>query len=154
MIKKIKKMLMPLFISTICGCICGYLVYDIYTKNLQTALTNDKVYLIESGTYDTYDLMRINSDAQDYIYFEEDGNYKTIVGMTKNLENVSKIKQACQKDSLVQEYLVNDSDLNALIESYDSEIANLKDVEEIKTKVQELLTKIKDNDNLKLLKYS
>ena len=51
MLKKIKKVVTPIFLSIICGAICGKLIYQIYDKELETDLIGEKIYLIQAGAY-------------------------------------------------------------------------------------------------------
>ena len=57
MIKQIKKVVTPIFLSIICGAICGRLIYQVYDKKLATDIVGEKIYLIQAGAYQSYDSM-------------------------------------------------------------------------------------------------
>ena len=93
--RKLKKVLMPIFLSVICGSICGRIVYDIYDKELETDMNGEKIYLIQAGAYSTYDNMVNNTSLNNYIYYEDnDGLFKSIIGVTENYDNIEKIIDA------------------------------------------------------------
>lgn len=153
MVKKIKKFLFPFFLSTICGSICGFLVYDIYASSLSDILISSKIYVVEAGEYESYDVMRVNSLASDYVYYEEDGVYRTIIGMTKNVDNIDKIKNSYPYSSIVSEYYTDDTDLEKLVLQYDGVLENCVSDEEVKRVILEFLGEFKDKENIKLTKY-
>lgn len=148
MIKGLKKVLFPIFLSVICGSICGRLVYHIYDKDLEKELNGEKVYLVQAGAYSSYDNMVHNTSISNYIYYEdEDGLFKSIIGLTQNSDNLEKIKNTYQGEVLVSEYYSKDEELNRKIEEYDKKIKNTDNEEEIKEIVLEMLTLYKDKES-------
>lgn len=135
---KIKKVLIPIFISILCGAICGKVVYHIYDNKIDDVLTSSVVYLIESENYKDYDSMRANNLSNNYVYYEENGIYKTIIGITKKEENLSKIANLYQGDVIINKYFLNDSELDSKIMLYDSVLSSETDNDEIK----QLVTKM------------
>lgn len=145
--KRIQKMLMPIVLSVICGAICGKLVYGIYNKKMDQDLNGEKVYLIQAGAYSTYDNMVSNTSLNNYIYYEDnDGLYKSIIGLTGNYDNIEKIKSTYSKEVIVNEYYSNDKELNKKIKEYDKRIQNSSNPEETNRIVLEMLTLYKDTD--------
>ena len=145
--KKLLKVLMPLFLSIICGVICGRLVYGIYDKKLKEDINGEKIYLIQSGAYSTYDKMVDHTLLSNYVYYEDDdGLYKSIVGVTENYNNIDKIKNTYNSDVLVKEYYSRDIELNKKIKEYDILIKNTSDQEEIKKIINEMLALYKDKN--------
>ena len=147
MIKKLKKVLFPIFLSVICGAICGRLVYSIYDKKLDVAINGKKIYLIQSGAYSTYDNMVANTLLTSYVYYEDDGLYKSIIGITEDYDNIEKIKSTYGDDVIVREYYSRDNELNKKIEVYDEKIKNTNNQDEIKNIIIEILALYKDNNN-------
>mgnify|MGYP003292638184 CR=1 FL=1 len=146
--KKLKKVLFPIFLSVICGAICGRLVYQIYDKKLDEDLKGETVYLIQAGAYSSYDNMVSNTSVNHYVYYEdEDGLFKSIIGVTLEEDNVEKIRNTYDGEVLVSEYYSKDNELNLKIKDYDKKIKNSTSLEEIKEIVLEMLTLYKENDS-------
>ena len=146
-LKKIKKVVTPIFLSIICGAICGKLIYQIYDKELETDLIGEKIYLIQAGAYKSYDNMIHNTSISNYIYYkDQDGLFKSIIGLTENKKNIEKIKNTYQDEVLVTEYYSKDKTLNNKIKEYDKKIESTKNLDEIKKIVLEMLTLYKDKD--------
>lgn len=149
--KKLNKVLFPIFLSVICGSICGRLVYSIYDQKLDIDLNGEKIYLIQAGAYSTYDNMVKNTLLSNYVYFEdEDGLYKSIIGLTKNYDNIEKIKNTYQEKVFINEYYSKDKELNNKIKEYDEKIKNTSDEKEIKNTIAEML-KLYQNKNVTLI---
>ncbi len=147
MLKKIKKVVTPIFLSVLCGAICGKLIYQIYDKKLETDIIGEKVYLIQAGAYQSYDSMVHNTSISNYIYYkDQDGLFKSIIGLTENKENIEKIKSTYQAEVLVSEYYSKDKNLNNKIKEYDKKMISTTNQEELKKIVLEMLTLYKDND--------
>ena len=144
--KKLLKVLFPLFLSVICGVICGRLVYGIYDKKLEVDLNGEKIYLIQSGAYSTYDKMVEHTLLSNYVYYEDDGLYKSIIGITENYDNIEKIKNTYDSDVIVKEYYSKDKELNDKIKEYDVLIKNTSDNKEIKNIISEVLALYKDKN--------
>ena len=88
-----------------------------------------------------------NTSVNNYVYYEDDGLYKAIIGITENKNNIDKIKSTYEGEVIVSEYYSLDNKLNEKIEKYDKEIEKLEDKNEIKNIVIEMLGVYKDNDN-------
>lgn len=144
--KKLKKVLFPIFLSVVCGAICGRLVYGIYDKKLETDIHGEKIYLIQAGAYSTYDNMVENTSINHYVYYEdEDGLFKSIIGLTENYDNIEKIKNTYSGNVLISEYYSKDKELNNKIKEYDEKIKKCESKEEIQKLVLEMLSLYKDN---------
>lgn len=152
--KWLKKVMGPIVLSIICGCICGKLVYDIYDNNIEQDINGEKIYLIQAGAYSTYDNMVDNTLVNNYVYYEDDGLYKAIVGITEKYDNIEKIKNTYGKDVIISEYYSKDVELNKKISEYDEKISSSDNKEDIQKTVLEMLTLYKDNDNSTLVKIN
>lgn len=141
-------MVIPIFLSILCGAICGRLVYGIYDKKLTQDIRGEKIYLIQAGAYSTYDSMVNNTSLNHYIYYEDtDGLYKSIIGLTENYDNIEKIKSTYTEDVIISEYYSKDEELNKKIKEYDQKIKSSASTEEVKTIVLEMLSLYKDKDS-------
>lgn len=153
--KRLRKVFIPIFLSVICGSICGKLVYEIYDSNLEESINGEKIYLIQAGAYSTYDNMVENTSVNNYVYYEDsDGLYKAIIGITENSDNIEKIKNSYGKEVIITEYYSKDTQLNSKIKEYDTILTNTTNTEEVNKIVLEMLTLYKDTDNNTLVKIT
>ena len=145
--KILKKGLMPIFLSVVCGAICGKLVYQIYDKKIDEDIMGEKIYLIQAGAYSSYDNMVTNTSLDNYIYYQDkDGLFKSIIGLTEDKKNIELIKNTYQDEVLVSEYYSKDLELNQKIKEYDKRISTSKNPDEVKRIVLEMLTLYKDKE--------
>ena len=93
----IKKVFTPIIMGVILGSICGKIAYKIYSDDLENKFSTKKVYILEYGTYNTFDNMKEDNNQNNYIYYIDNNQYKSIVGITKNENNIEKIKKHKQK---------------------------------------------------------
>ncbi len=143
--KRIKKIVVPCFLSILCGCICGNLVYGLYDKKIEKDLYGEKIYLIQAGAYSNYDNMVKNTTLNNYIYYkDDDGLFKSIIGLTEEKENIEKIKNIYGKEVIISEYYSNDLELNKNIKKIDKAIKVAKEKEEIQKLSLEILNLYKD----------
>ncbi len=143
--KKIKKVLIPCFLSILCGCICGHLVYGIYDKKIESDIYGEKIYLIQAGAYSDYDNMVKNTSLNNYVYYkDEDGLFKSVIGLTEAKDNIDKIKETYGKEVIIDEYYSKDLTLNKKIKELDKKIKETSEKEEIQKLVLEILKLYKD----------
>lgn len=152
--EKLKKIVMPIFLSVLCGVLCGRLVFSIYEDKGSDILSSNIIYLLEDASYEDYDTMKASTISGSYIYYEEDGKYNAVVAMTKNKDNITKIEEAYSKNLTVSEYLLNDDEINTKLEEYDEKLKNTDDKEEIQKIIIEMISIYKDNDKVKMVKIS
>lgn len=155
MIKIIFKALSPIIISVICGFICGKLVYEVYDNKIEEEIKGEKIFLIQAGAYDSYDNMLKNTSLTNYAYFEDDdGLFKSIIGITEDKNNIEKIKKSYGKEVYVNEYYSKDEELNKKIRTYDEDLSKIEDNKEIQKKALEMLNLYKSDNNKTLIKIS
>ena len=150
----LRKVIISILISSTLGSICGILVYKIYFTDNFLSIDNNTIYLIQSGAYSSYDNMRASAVNYSYIYYEEDNLYKTIIGITKSKDNISKIKEVYGNDVMVNTYYNDDELLNSKIIEYDRKLNNVNDIEEERKIIVEMLNLYKKDDKIKLTKIS
>lgn len=151
-ISQTKKVVIPVFISILCGGICGKIVYNIYDEN-DTFLTNSTMYLLQAGAYSSYDNMRANTMGNNYVYYEDDGLYKAIIGITSSYDNIEKIKNAYNGEVIVNEYYLNDIELSNKISKLDKELSKEEDSNDIKEIINSMLALYKE-ENINLTKVN
>ena len=86
--KKVLGIIIPVIISIIFGYVCGKFVYKTYRDNLYDNLKSKRLYLVQKGKYDSYDEMREDNNGNNYVYYQDEDGYKTVVGITMYYDNV------------------------------------------------------------------
>ena len=125
---------------------------EVRLKEFWDTINSNKVYLLQSGAYSSIDNMKMNTKQLNYVYFNDEGMYKTIVAITKNKDNIKKIKNAYNIDMVINEYYLENDDLINKINEYDKELAGTSDKEEVVKIVNNMLINYKEENNIKLVK--
>lgn len=149
---KVRKTIISIILSVICGALCGKLVYNIYREKINNVFNSTKVYLLQTGAYSSMDSMKENANLTSYVYYDDNGLFKTILAITKDKENIEKIKKAYNIDMVINEYYLDNDELNQKIMAYDSLLKEKEDNDEIKCIVDEMIDLYKDNNNVKLVR--
>ena len=149
--KIIKGFLMPLVVSMICGFVCGKLVYSEYVDDVENRLSSSKIYLIENGTYLTYDNMREENNGNNYVYYRDDDGYKTVVGITRNYDNVDKIQSLYSDKIKVEEYYISNDMITDKQDEYDIQLSSTDDLYEVREVVDNILNLYREDDTIKLV---
>ena len=149
--KIIKGIFVPLVLSVVFGFVCGKLVYSIYGDDIENKLSSSKLYLIENGEYLTYDNMREENNGNNYVYYKDEDGYKTVVGITKNEDNIDKIKSLYSDTVKVEEYYISSELLNDKQNEYDLQLSNSSDIYEVKEVVDNILNLYREDDTIRLL---
>lgn len=151
---KLKKIVVPIFLSVFCGFVCGRLMFSIYEDKGSNVLNSNVIYLLQDSSYSDYETMKASGVSANYIYYEEDGKYNMVVAMTKNKNNIEKIKEVYGKDLKVTEYLLSDDSINDMIDEYDIKLEATTDGEEIKKIIIDMINIYKDREDVKMAKIS
>lgn len=152
--EKIKKIVTPIFLSILCGMVCGRLMFSIYEDKGSSLLDSNVIYLLEDASYEDIDSMKASTLSSNYMYYEENGSYKAVVAMTKNKNNIEKIRSVYDNELTISQYLLNDETINSKLEEYDTRIENSEDKEEIRNIIMEMIGIYKDSDDIKMVKIS
>lgn len=137
--KYLKSFFIPLILATICGFISARIVFDVYQKSITDYLTSSKIYLLQNGEYNTYEEMRQHNLGNNYVYYEDNQKYKSIVGITKEANNISKIQKIYQTDLVVEEYYISSNLINSKQLSYDEQLSKTNDPKEVRKVVKDIL---------------
>lgn len=151
---KINKIVTPIFLSVLCGMVCGRVMFSIYEDKGSNILNSNLIYLLEDSSYDDYDSMKASTISTNYIYYEEDGKYKAVIAMTKNKDNIEKIKNAYDKELKISEYLLSDKEINNRLEEYDIKLKETTDKEEIRDITIDMINIYKGLEDIKMVKIS
>ncbi len=152
--KFIKRVVIPIFISILCGFVCGRVMFGIYEDKGSDILDSKSVYLLLCDTYSDYESMKASSISNDYIYYEDEGNYNAIVALTKNSDNIDKIRKVYGKDLIVMEYLLKDDEMNEKISEYDKELENADNDDVIVGIISKMIGLYKGKEDVKMFKIS
>lgn len=151
--ERLKKIFIPIFLSIICGSICGRLLFSIYEEKASNNLSSNVIYLLEDSSYNDYNSMK-TSRLSNYIYYKDDGKYNAVIGITKNKKNIKKIEKVYNKELNIKKYLLSNEEIIDKIEDYDKKIESSDNNEEIRSVVLEMLEIYKDRDDIKMVKIS
>ena len=149
--KILKSYLIPLIISVLFGFISAKLVYSVYNDDVEKKLSSSKLYLIENGKYLSYDTMREENNGNNYVYYKDDDGYKTVVGITRNYDNIDKIKSLYSESVNVEEYYISSELLDDKQNEYDLLLSKTDDVYEVKEVVDNILNLYREKDTIKLV---
>ena len=143
--------IIPLVLSMIFGFVCGKLVYSVYNEDIENRLSSSKIYLVENGEYLTYDMMREENNGNNYVYYKDEEGYKTVVGITKNEDNIDKIKSLYSDSVWIEEYYISSDLVNDKQNEYDIMLSNTDDLYEVKEVVNNILSLYREEDTIKLV---
>lgn len=142
---------MPLVVSVVFGFVCGKLVYSVYYEDIENKLSSSKLYLVQNGEYLTYDKMREENNGNNYVYYKDDDGYKSIIGITKDIDNVDKIKQLYSDNVMVEEYYISSDLFNDKQLEYDLKLKNTDNIYEVREVVDNILNLYRDDGSVKLV---
>ena len=143
--------MIPVVMAIIVGFIGGKYVYNNYKNNLYGELSSSRLYLIESGEYDSIDVMREDNSKNNYVYYKDNDKYKTVVGITNNYANIDKIKKLYSDDLKVYEYYVPDDKLDKRQIEYDKQLIGTNNIDEVKEVVDNILELYRNDDSIRLI---
>lgn len=132
--------MLPIFISVLCGVTFASLISGIYTDKLNNTINSRKIYVL-SQKFPNFEEM--NQQNDDYLYYENNNEYKQILGITKDIKNIDKIKKIYNTDINVEEYQISSVEVLGKLTELDLELS----LENNQTKQQEII-----NNTLELYK--
>ena len=143
--------MIPLIISMLFGFVCAKLVYKVYDDEIGNKLSSSKLYLIQNGEYITYDNMREENSGNNYVYYKDEDGYKSIVGITKDVDNINKIKKLYSDSVSVSEYYISNELLNNKQNEYDSLLSDTEDINQVREVVDNILNLYREEDTIRLI---
>lgn len=149
--KMIKGIIVPVLLAIIIGFILGKYVFNNYKDNLYHELSSSKLYLLQSGEYDSIESMREANNKGSYVYFKDNNKYKTVVGITKNYDSIDKIKELYSDNLLVKECYVPNGVLKSKQDEYEILLRKTNDIREVREAVDNILNLYRGGDNIKLI---
>ena len=131
----------------------GKFVYNNYRDDITEDLRSSKIYLVENGTYDSYEEMREENNQNNYVYYMDDDGYKTVVGITRDYDNIDKIKKIYSDNLYVDEYYISREYMDSKQDEYDKELNDTDDVYVIREVVDNILNLYRKEDSIKLISF-
>ena len=149
--KIFKGVFIPVVISVLFGYVSGKFVYKTYSNDIYGDLRSSRLYLVQNGEYDTYDNMREENSGNNYIYYKDNDKYKTVIGITRDYENIDKIKSLYSDNMEVTEYYVSSQLLDSRQDEYDTLLSQASSVYEVKEVVDNILNLYRSDDSIRLV---
>ncbi len=149
--KIIKGIITPTIIAILLGYILGTYVYKTYSDNLYVNLTSSKLYLLENGEYDTIESMRQENDTNNYLYYKDHNKYKSVVGITKNYDNIKKIEKLYNYNTIVLEYYIDNDIIDNRQDEYEKIIDSTSDELKLKEAVNNILNLYRNENKIHLI---
>ena len=135
--QKLVKGVSSIFFAVVLGSLCGYLLYETYSKEAKYLASNNIVYLIEYKEYSNYDSMKLANLNNDYTYYKDKNTYYTVIGFSMNKDNLEKIKKIYKDINIIKCYIDNKEFIDKL-KDYDQELSK----ETNENKIKEILNNI------------
>ena len=149
--KKIRGVIVPLIIAMFIGYVGGKYVYHTYYDNLYDTLRSSRLYLVERGSYDSVNKMREDNDSINYVYYRDNDKYKTVVGITKDYDNVKKIKKLYDDKLSVTEYYVANEIVDSRQDEYEKSLKEAEDYQDVKEAVDNILNLYRSDEKIRLI---
>lgn len=148
---KIKNILIPVIISIAFGYISAKSIYKIYEKDIETRLTSSKIYLLENGTYKNYEDMRKENIKNSYVYYKDKDLYKSVIGITKDKDNIDKIKKLYDDSITIEEYYISSDIISDKQKEYDETLKKTQNTKEVTKIVNDIIELYKENNSINLI---
>ena len=132
------KFLIPITLSIVIGLFFGKVFFDNYDASTVTVFgEKEKVYMLQIGVYSSIEKMKSSfKDYKKLLSIKGDDGYHLYVGITKNKENASRIKEFYKKNGYsiyIRENIIDNKPFLSVLGEYDKilEIASDDDLMEI-----------------------
>ena len=132
------KFLIPIVLSIVIGLFFGKVFFDNYDNSSITVFSEkEKIYMLQIGVYSSIDNMKKNiKDYNKLLYQKEEDGYHLYIGITKNKENASRIKEFYKKQGYsiyIKENIIDNKAFLSVLREYDKilDIASDEDINEI-----------------------
>ena len=95
--------------------------------------------------------MKENNNQNNYIYYIDNNQYKSIVGITKNENNIEKIKKLYNTDLKVKEFYIEEKEINEKQDEFDQKLSNSTKEEDTRKLLDDIINLYKEDDNMRLI---
>ena len=95
-----KKFFITVFFAIMIGVLYGKVIFNQYDKELEEVFSeNENIYILQQGVYSSLDNVEKNTTKIDYFIIERDDKYyRVYIGITKDKDNINKIREIYTKD--------------------------------------------------------
>lgn len=145
------KYLKPIILCIICGFLMGFFLYSSYDKttNLKPVFSyKEKLYFFKIGEYENIDEMNNSlKNLDSYVYKIDNNKYIAYSSITKNTENISKIKGYFKNLGYIvseEEIYVDNNSFIKILDTYDEMLLNTNDTKVIENIINGVLNKYKE----------
>lgn len=144
-----KKLLYTCLFTIIVSVLFGNYIFSSYKKSIEkivnASISSEKIYMLLYGSYNSLDKVK-NINLDNYILEEENGFYKVYVGITKNEENLKKLREIYKEKGniiYVREKYISNLELIDYIMNSESNFDNISN-EEILSIEKNIINKYKE----------
>lgn len=144
-----KKLLYTCLFTIIVSVLFGNYIFLSYKKSIEkivnASISSEKIYMLLYGSYNSLDKVK-NINLDNYILEEENGFYKVYVGITKNEENLKKLREIYKEKGniiYVREKYISNLELIDYIMNSESNFDNISN-EEILSIENNIINKYKE----------
>ncbi len=148
-----KKYLFPVILSLCIGMLLAYTIINSYNNvdSLTVSKNAEEIYYLQKGVYSSKTKMEEGmSDFQHYIYNVEDNKYHTYIGISKNKNNINKIKEFYQNkgyDTYIVTKITDNEEFLVVLGQYDELLANTDDENALSVICNQVLAKYEEMVN-------
>lgn len=151
MVITMKKYIYSIFLAILVGLAFGKFMLNQYQNpnSIIPVISNSfKIYFLELGSYDSEEQMKKStSEFPYYIYMLKNGKYYVYIGITKNEENLEKIKGYYEEKGYVitvRDYKIENEAFLTVLEQYDTLLLESEDASIIEGVCSQVLTKYEE----------
>ena len=147
-----KKIIVPILSCVLVGFLFCNIMFNQYEKdeilNTSSDAISEKVYFIQVGVYSSLENMKTAMEkTSNYIYQKENDKYNVYVGMTKEKENIEKLKGYFERKSYniyIKEITVTNRAFLDMLAQYDLLLKEATSDESISTVQKSVLAKYEE----------
>ena len=145
------KYIKPIILCIIVGFFMGIFLFRAY-ENSDTLIpvlkTGENVIFIKIGTYENTTIMENElKNFENYVYKQNENDYSAYIGITKETENIKKIKDFYNALGYItseEEFLVKEEKFIEILNVYDKMLKDATNNEVIKGIIMETLSKYEE----------
>lgn len=144
------KTIIYVILAILIGVILGKNIYDGYAKEIENTFDEKKmeeIYIIQYGVYSSNESMIENTKRlKNYFYYEKDGKFYVLIGITSNNELKEKIVSSYSIDTetYIKKIKTDNTTFLETLKQYDNLISNTNDKNTIVNAEKQVLSKYEE----------
>ena len=146
-----EKIIVPIIASVLIGFVMGKFIINQYDSEValtSNLLETEKLYFLQQGVYSSVDSLQENTTSLPYyIYTEEDNKFYVYVGITKDRNNLEKIKGYYQSkgyDIYIKTIEISNKAFLEVFEQYEQLLKSTTDENAISAIISSVLAKYEE----------